>query len=188
MTELEKQSNGLVYNPTSVDISAKRNRASLLVNEFNQTSDISKQNEIIKKLLGSIGTNVKIIRPFHIDFGSNTYIGNDCVINLNCTFLDANTIKIGDRVLIGPDVKMYTTYHSTLSSERFVKSESGNYFNTQAKPIKIGNDVWIGGNSTILAGVTIGDNVVIGAGSVVTKDIPNNCLAVGVPAKVLKKL
>ena len=108
---------------------------------------------------------------------------------MNCTFLDSNLITIGNRVLIAPDVKLYCGEHSVNAAERFGTREDGTkYLISTTKPITIGNDVWIGGNATILPGVSIGNNVIIGAGAVVTEDVPDNSVAVGVPAKVVKKL
>ena len=109
------------------------------------------------------------------------------MINLNCTFLDAADIVIGSRVLIGPDVKIYTTFHPTRSADRFREGEKGNYFLTRGAAVTIGDDTWIGGNVTILPGVHIGADVVIGAGSVVTRDIPDGVIAVGNPCRVLRK-
>lgn len=103
------------------------------------------------------------------------------------TFMDAADIFIGSRVLIGPDVKIYTTFHPAHTADRFTVSEEGNYFKTQAKSVRIDDDTWIGGNVTILPGVHIGKNVVIGAGSVVTRDIPDDVIAAGNPCKVIKE-
>ena len=187
MAEIEKQCAGQLYNPTDSDICEMRKRGGALVKKFNSCENYTDGMEILKKLFAKVGENVRVNRPFHIDFGCHTYIGNDAVININCTFLDAAEIRIGSRVLIGPDVKIYTTFHPNSSVERFQISNQGNYFLTQAKPIIIGDDTWIGGNVTIIPGVHIGKNVVIGAGSVVTKDIPDNVVAVGNPCKVIKK-
>ncbi len=187
MTDKEKQRNGELYNPTASDICKMREQGTKLVNEFNSCKDSKKQMEILKQLFGSIGTNVRVNRPFVTDFGCHTFIGNDTVININCTFLDAADIKIGNRVLIGPDVKLYTTFHPLHTDERFRTSKEGNYYLTQAKSIVIEDDTWICGNVTIVPGVHIGKNVVIGAGSVVTKDIPDHVIAAGNPCKVIRK-
>lgn len=187
MTETEKQSAGQLYDPTDSDICKARNNGTALAEKYNLCEDPLERSAILKKLFAEIGENVRVNRPFHIDFGCHTHIGNDTVINLNCTFLDAAEIKIGSRVLIGPDVKIYTTFHPNRSADRFRESEQGNYFLTQAKPVCIGDDTWIGGNVTILPGVSIGRNTVIGAGSVVTKDIPDNVIAAGNPCRIIKK-
>ena len=186
MTDKEKQSCGQLYNPTAGDICTMRKRGTNVVQQFNSCEDCDEQQKLLKMLFSEMGENVRVNRPFYIDFGCHTHIGNDTVINFNCTFLDAADIFIGSRVLIGPDVKIYTTFHPTHTAERFVLSSEGNYFKTQASPVRIDDDTWIGGNVTILPGVHIGKNVVIGAGSVVTKDIPDNTIAVGNPCKVIK--
>lgn len=187
MTDKEKQSNGELYNPTAMDICEMRMHGTKLVNEFNSCSDGKKQIEILRNLFGNMGSNVRVNRPFTTDFGCHTFIGDDVVININCTFLDAAEIKIGNRVLIGSDVKMYTTFHPNHTNDRFVSSKGENYYLTQAKPIVIGDDTWICGNVTIVPGVHIGKNVVIGAGSVVTKDIPDGVIAAGNPCKVIRE-
>lgn len=186
-SDKEKQSSGQAYNPTADDIAVMRKRGTGLARLYNSCEGPEEQQEILHKLFAEVGKNVRVNCPFHIDFGCHTYIGDDTVINLNCTFLDAADICIGSRVLIGPDVKIYTTYHPTDSAERFAPSADGNYFKTMAAPVRIDDDTWIGGNVTILPGVHIGRNVVIGAGSVVTKDIPDNTIAVGNPCKPIRK-
>lgn len=186
MTDKEKQSCGQLYNPTAGGICTMRKRGTDLARQFNSCEDPDEQKKILQTLFSETGENVRVNPPFDIDFGCHTHIGNDTVINLNCTFLDAADIFIGSRVLIGPDVKIYTTFHPTHTSNRFTSSDEGNYFKTQASPVRIDDDTWIGGNVTILPGVHIGKNVVIGAGSVVTKDIPDDTIAVGNPSKVIK--
>jgi maltose O-acetyltransferase len=186
MRDAEKQKCGQLYNPTARDISEMRSRGTALVRRFNACDDPSEQLEILRALFAEMGENVRVNRPFYVDFGCHTHIGRDTVINLNCTFLDAADIHIGSQVLIGPDVKIYTTFHPTPCAERFAASDQGSYFKTQASPVRIEDDTWIGGNATILPGVHIGKNAVIGAGSVVTKDIPDNVIAAGNPCKVIK--
>lgn len=187
MTEIEKQRSGICYDPTDAEICKMRKKGSILINKLNSCKNTKKQFLILKKLFAEIGNNVRINTPFRVDFGCHTYIGNDTVININCTFLDASDIKIGNRVLIGPDTKIYTAFHPNSPAKRFISSEKGNYFLTQSKAVTIGDNAWIGGNVTILPGVSIGKNTVIGAGSVVTKDIPDNVIAVGNPCKVIKR-
>lgn len=144
---------------------------------------------ILKKLLGSIGENVSIGAPFYCDHGKSIFIGDHVVIGLNCTFVDNEEIHIGSRVMIAPNVQIYTASHPTLPQERLIdnwEKNSPTFFRTFARPVNIEDNVWIGGGAVILPGVTIGKNAVIGAGSVVTKSIPENCIAVGNPCKVIK--
>ena len=156
---------------------------------FSDYRDIQKRREILEELLGSIGENVVIDTPFHCDHGKNIFLGNDVRINMNCTFVDNKPIRIGSRVLIASNVQIYTASHPVLPEERLVSNrEKGEatFFRTYARSVEIKDNVWIGGGSIILAGVTIGENSVIGAGSVVTRSIPANCVAVGNPCKIIR--
>ena len=146
------------------------------------------KNAVLKELFGAIGNNVAIDENFFCDFGKNIFIGDDVIINSGCTFIDNEKILIGNKVLIAPNVQIYTAYHPLLPEERLKDKKTGStcYFNTCADPVEIKDGVWIGGGSIILPGVTIGENSVIGAGSVVNKSIPDNCVAVGNPCRVIK--
>ncbi len=138
-----------------------------------------------------MGKNVGVGVPFYCDHGKSIFIGNDVVIGMNCTFVDNEEIRIGNRVMIAPNVQIYTASHPTLPQERLIdnwENKSPTFFRTFAKPVKIEDNAWIGGGVVILPGVTIGKNSVIGAGSVVTKSIPADCVAVGNPCKVIHKL
>lgn len=137
--------------------------------------------EILKDLLGSCGENVNILPPFRCDFGFNLHVGEKFMANFNFTVLDEAQVIIGDNVFVGPNTGIYTACHPIDPMERNKGVE-------WAKPVKIGNNVWIGGGTTILPGVTIGDNTTIGGGSVVTKNIPSGCVAVGNPCRVIKRL
>ena len=149
---------------------------------FSDYGDIEKRTSILRELLGGIGENVLIDTPFHCDYGKNIFLGNDVIINMNCTFVDNKTIRIGDKVLIASNVQIYTSSHPVLPQERLVPDwmeRQTTFFRTYARPIEIENNVWIGGGCILLPGVTIGENSVIGAGSVVTRPVPPNCVAVG---------
>ena len=150
------------------------------------------KTRILKQLFGEIGTNVSVANPFICDYGKNIYMGNNVSVNMNCTFVDCNKITIGNHVLIASNVQLYTSTHPVELSERLTpdwKVETGQYFcRTYALPIKIGDKCWLGGGVIVLPGVTIGDGSVIGAGSVVTKDIPANSLAVGNPCHVIRRI
>ena len=158
---------------------------------FSDYGDTEKRTAILRELLGGIGENVAIDTPFHCDYGKNIFLGDDVIINMNCTFVDNKPIRIGNRVLIASNVQMYTSAHPVLAQERLVsewKEKGTTFFRTFARPIEIKDNVWIGGGCIILAGVTIGENTVIGAGSIVTRSIPANCVAVGNPCKVIRRL
>lgn len=151
--------------------------------------DTEKREAILRELLGGIGENVEIDTPFHCDHGNNIFLGNDVIIGINCTFVDNAEIRIGNRVLIASNVQFYTSSHPVLPKERLVsdwKEKGTTFFRTYARPIEIKDNVWIGGGSIILPGVTVGENSVIGAGSIVTRPIPANCVAVGNPCRVIR--
>ena len=152
--------------------------------------DIEKRTAILQELLGSIGENVAIDTPFHCDYGKNIFLCNDVIINMNCTFVDNKPIRIGNRVLIASNVQIYTSSHPILPQERLVpdwRERRTTFFRTFARPIEIKDNVWIGGGCILLPGVTIGENSVIGAGSVVTSSVPGNCVAVGNPCRVIRR-
>lgn len=144
-------------------------------------SDLNTLSGIIKQLFGRTGSNVKVLPPFRCDYGHNIEVGENFFSNFNFTVLDEGLVQIGDNAFIAPNVSIYTACHPIDPDERNRGVE-------WSKAVRIGDNVWIGGSVTILPGVSIGDNVTIGAGSVVVKDLPDNCVAVGNPAKVVKKL
>lgn len=193
MTEREKMLAGLLYNCGDSELLAQWHKAKDLIRSYNQidSSNLEEKNTILTELLGGKGKNLWITAPFFVDYGNNIYFGNNCEVNMNCTFLDDNKIIIGDNVLIAPNVQIYTAFHPLNAIDRFGEIKEDGTFEfckTQTAPVTIGDNVWIGGGVIILPGVTIGNNVVIGAGSVVTKDIPSNFLAFGNPCKVIKSL
>lgn len=154
------------------------------------SADMEKKREILKELLGGAGDDLWITAPFYVDYGNNIYFGNNCEVNMNCTFLDDNVIRIGSNALIAPNVQIYTSFHPANAADRFgTLKEDGSFAfcKTQTAPVTIGDNVWIGGGAIILPGVTIGDHVVIGAGSVVTKDIPSHTIAYGNPCRVIRE-
>lgn len=191
MTERDKQLSGLNYDGADSELKAMQYRAQELVKELNSApmQDENMRKEIQAKLFGRAGKNLRIYPPIHVDFGVNIFTGDNVFINQNCTFLDNNTITIGERVLIAPDVRMYAGDHPINGKDRYIDLGDGNArIVSSSKPVTIGDDVWIGGGSIILPGVTIGNNVVVGAGSVVTRDIPDNVVVAGNPAKIIKQL
>ena len=182
MNELEKMQSGNMYNAADLKLVYLRDKTARKLHKFNKRCyhEIDIQNRILKDILNTNG-NFYIKPPFFCDYGFNIYIGKNVMLNYNCTLLDVCKIEIGDNTLIGPNTGIYTACHPIDYDKRLEGKEFG-------KPISIGKNVWIGGRCTILPGVHIGDNSVIGAGSVVTKDIPNNVVAVGNPCKIIKEV
>lgn len=187
ITEKEKMLAGEIYDCADTELLNRWHKAKQLQLEYNNTNstDTNKLSVLINELIGSKGDNVWITAPFFVDYGENIHIGNNVEINMNCVFLDCNKIIIGNNSGIGPGVHIYTVYHPTKASDRI--SGNSTFWSSQTAPVIIGNNVWIGGGSIILPGVTIGDNTTIGAGSVVSKSIPSSVLAVGNPCKVIKE-
>lgn len=181
-TEKEKMIGGEPYRSNDKELSIDRLSAKKILHKLNVTEYVmnGKARALLRNLLPNAAKRIYIEPPFHCDYGYNIYLGEQVYFNVNCVVLDAATVTIGNNVFIGPGVHVYTATHPTSVLER----------NTIqfAQPVTIGNDCWIGGNVVILPGVTIGDGCTIGAGSVVTKAIPSNSLAVGNPAKVVKTL
>ncbi len=194
MNELEKCMAGEHYDCHNRVFLEMKAQARRLLKEYHTLAYEQKEEktEILKQLFGKIGTNVSVGLPFICDYGRNIYMGNNVSVNMNCTFVDCNTITIGDQVLLASNVQLYTATHPVELAERLTSDwdeQSGQYFcRTYALPITIGNGCWLGGGVIVLPGVTIGDGCVIGAGSVVTKDIPENSLAVGNPCRVIRKI
>lgn len=183
MTEWERMQKGLVYNDFDQDLFNKRVEAKKLFKAYNKTDDekIDLRNKIMKQLFKNVGENVWIEPDFRCEFGKNITIGDDVYINFGCIILDCSEVTIGSHTLLGPNIGLYAANHSTDATERI---NGGCY----GKPIHIGNNVWLGGDVKVLQGVTIDDNTIIGAGSIVTKDIPDNVIAVGNPCKVIRKI
>ncbi len=161
----------------------ERQRCKNLCHKHNNISPrlLGLRNNILLKILGHTGKSFLIEQPFMCDYGYNIEIGENFCANHNLLILDSARVKIGDNVLIGPNCSFYTSSHPIDYQQR---SHGAEY----AQPITIGNNVWIGGNVVVLPGVTVGDNSVIGAGSIISKDIPKNSVAVGNPCKVIKSL
>ncbi len=191
MTEREKMLSGQLYDCGDEELLAQWHRAKDLIRMYNNASsaDAAGKENILRELLGGKGDNLWITAPFFVDYGKNIYFGNNCEVNMNCTFLDDNVIRIGNNALIAPNVQIYTAFHPTNAVDRFGEPKDDGSFEfckTQTAPVTIGNNVWIGGGAILMPGITIGDNVVIGAGSVVTKDIPSDKIAYGNPCRVVR--
>lgn len=191
MTEREKMLAGELYDCGDPELLDRWHKAKDLAAAYNRTAsaDLAEKDRILAELLGGRGKNLWITPPFYVDYGNNIFFGNNCEVNMNCTFLDDNRITIGDNALIAPNVQIYTAFHPTNAADRFGAPKPDGSFEfckTRTAPVTIGNNVWIGGGAILLPGVTIGDNVVIGAGSVVTHDIPSDSVAVGSPCRVVR--
>ena len=182
-TEKEKMLAGELYKAWDPQLSQDRHRARTLTEAFNRTTvdqqDLRRQ--ILAGLLGSSTGRVYIEPPFYCDYGYNVHLGSEVFFNFNCVVLDVNRVDIGDNVLFGPNVQIYTASHPLDVETRRTGLELG-------LPIRIGSDVWVGGSAIILPGVTIGSGSIIGAGSVVTRDIPEGVFAAGNPAKIIRHL
>lgn len=174
---------GRMYNDLTPELVRAREDTVFLTNKYNESFGRPKQEReaILKELLGKVGTDVHFEPTFRCEFGCNISIGNNFYANFDCVMLDGGGIEIGNNVLLGPRVGIYTSNHAADAWER---THGACY----AKPVKIGNNVWIGAGVHINQGVTIGDNSIIGSGSVVTKDIPASVVAIGVPCKVLREI
>lgn len=180
MTELEKMKSNIPYNALDSEILELQNHASELQYKFNMSSSEDERKEIIKELFGECGDDISIAPGFRCDFGFNIHAKGFILVNYNCVFLDTSVITIGANTLIGPGTCIVCAGHPIHPDERLV--------NVCSQPINIGENVWIGANCTIMGGVTIGKGSVIGGGSVVTKNIPENVIAVGNPCKVVRKI
>ena len=194
MTELEKCMAGEWYDCHAPEFLAFKKRARELLQAYHQLQygQRQEQRDILSRLFGGIGTNVSVAQPFLCDYGHNIYLGSNVSVNMNCTFVDCNRIDIGDNVLIASNVQLYTSAHPVELSQRLTPGwtpENPSYFcRTYALPIRIASGCWLGGGVIVLPGVSIGEGTVIGAGSVVTKDIPAHVLAVGNPCRVIRSL
>ncbi len=183
---------GLLYDCGDEELLSRWHKAKDLMRDYNLTDsqDMDRKNRILDELLGGRGQNLWITAPFYVDYGNQIFFGNNCEVNMNCTFLDGNVIRIGDNALIAPNVQIYTAFHPANAKDRFGEPREDGSFSfckTRTAPVTVGNNVWIGGGAILMPGVTIGDNVVIGAGSVVTRDIPSDSVACGTPCRVIRE-
>jgi maltose O-acetyltransferase len=181
MTEVEKMLAGRPYDIMDAALKALRRRAHQAVYAYNRSDPLedAPPSAILEELLGSLGADVFIETPFRCAYGVNTYIGDGAYLNTGCVILDCARVEIGAKCLLGPAVQIYTAIHPLDPAERAAFVET-------ARPVTLGRNVWIGGAAVLLPGVSIGDNAVVGAGSVVVKDVPANCVVAGNPAKVIR--
>ena len=181
-SEREKMLAGELYDPLDPELTSARNRARNLCQDLNATreDDLELRRRILLSLFGKGGDSAWMQPPFYCDYGSNILLGERVFFNFNCIVLDVCEVTIGDHSQFGPAVQIYTATHP-MNAELRRKQEF-------AKPIQIGSDVWVGGGAIILPGVRIGSRAVIGAGSVVTRDVPDGVFAAGNPCRVIREI
>ncbi|MET1126620.1 chorismate mutase [Enterococcus faecium] len=178
-TEKEKMIAGELYFANDPELVAYRMFARSQSQIINQAESAELRSQLLKETFGRTGKKIYMEPVINFDYGYNIFVGENFYANFNCTFLDVSTIEIGDNCMFAPNVQLYTATHPLHP----VKRNSGLEY---AKPIKIGNNVWLGGGVIVTPGVTLGDNVVVGAGSVVTKSFPDNVVIAGNPARIIK--
>jgi maltose O-acetyltransferase len=192
MTEREKLFAGEYYNSRDPELLEIYHQAKELLKQWSDlpSRDGEGKSKMLQLLFGKVGKEVWVEGPFYCDYGKHITIGENTFINANAVFLDCNRIDIGKNVLIAPNVQIYTATHPISASERIIQNPEPNQapYKTRALPVRIGDNCWIGGNTVILPGVTIGSNVTVAAGSLVTKDIPDNKLAMGSPARIIRDI
>jgi maltose O-acetyltransferase len=180
-TEREKMLAGESYNCLDPDLDAERQKAKELLRLYNLAVAEAERQAMLQQLLGQIGQNSIIEPPFYCSYGQNIYLGDHVYLNVLCTILDCNEVRIGHHVMIGPAVQIYTAAHLLQVEARIRGREI-------AKPVVIEDNVWLGGSAILLPGVTVGRNAVVGAGAVVTRSVPANTVVAGNPARVIREI
>jgi len=180
-TEKQKMLAGEIYNCLDPELEIDRQKAKELLRIYNRSEAMSERQSILQQLLGQIGQNSIIEPPFYCSYGQNIYIGDYVFLNVLCTILDCNKVQIGHHVMIGPGVQIYTAAHH-------LQVEMRNQGCEVATSIVIEENVWIGGSAILLPGLRIGRNAVVGAGAVVTRDVPANTVVAGNPARVIREI
>jgi maltose O-acetyltransferase len=182
MNQKQKMLAGELYDGNDPELSAERSHVEALVQRYNYaTLSDSEHDTLLRQILGSCGDRSIIRPPFFCDYGYNIHLADGVFLNFNCVLLDGNPIYIGSGTQIGPAVQIYTADHPRDAVTRRAGLES-------SKPITIGTDVWIGGGAILLPGIRVGDGAIIGAGSVVTHDVPAGATVAGNPARLLKNV
>lgn len=180
-TEKEKMLAGESYNCLDPDLAAEREKTKALLRHYNLTEAAPERQTLLQQLLGHLGQNSIIEPPFYCSYGQNIYLGEHVYLNFLCTILDNNTVHIGNHVMIGPSVQIYTATHPLQAQTRIQGWEI-------AKPIVIEDNVWVGGGAILLPGIIIGRNAVVGAGAVVSRNVLPNTVVAGNPARVIKEI
>ncbi|OWR29588.1 acetyltransferase [Saccharibacillus sp. O23] len=182
-TEKEKMIAGELYKAWDEELRRESLHAKKLVRLFNATTEEEHERrvELLKELFGSTGENVYMEPNLRVDYGYNIHVGENFFANFDCTILDVCEVRIGDNCMFAPGVSLYTATHPIDPYERIAGPEYG-------KPIAIGDNVWIGGRAIVNPGVTIGDNVVVASGAVVTKNVPDNVIVGGNPARIIRAI
>ena len=190
MREEEKIFAGKMFDPRKQELKEIKHRAHSICQKYNSLDEYDpERKQLIRELVGSIGKGFYFQGPVQFNYGVHTFIGENFFANFNLTVLDDGKIYIGDNVCLGPNVSLMASTHPLIAAERMGTDENGNIIMAEyAGEIHIGDRVWIACNTVVFGGVTIGSNSVIGAGSVVTKDIPANCLAYGNPCRPVRQI
>jgi maltose O-acetyltransferase len=180
-TEKEKMLAGEIYNMLDPDLEVERQKIKRLLRHYNQIEAVPERQILLQQLLGHIGQDSIIEPPFYCVYGQNIHIGDYVFLNFLCTILDCGEVHIGHHVMIGPGVQIYTAAH-------LLQAEPRNQGWEVAKPIVIEDNVWLGGSAVLLPGVRIGRNAVVGAGAVVSRNVPANTVVAGNPARVIREI
>jgi maltose O-acetyltransferase len=182
-SEREKMIAGELYQAWDAELVEARQRARRLTRQFNATSEMetARREALLRELFGAVGVRIEIEPPFRCDYGAQIQVGDGFYMNFGGVILDCAAVRIGRNVLCGPNVQIYAATHPLEAALRIQGPEL-------ARPVTIGDNVWIGGGAIICPGVTIGDNTTIGAGAVVTRDVPANVFAGGNPCRVIREL
>ncbi len=183
MTEKDKMIAGLLYDASDPELVQLRLTCKSLLHTLNTLppDNTRAQHETLQKLFGSMGEKIEITPPFYCDYGFNITLGNSIFMNFNCIILDPGPVVIEDNVMFGPSVSLYTATHPVEAQERLKGPELG-------YAITIRENAWLGGNCVVCPGITVGRNAVVAAGAIVTKDVPDNVVVAGNPARIIKKL